>query len=166
MRRIEKQSGNDRCPTDEKWGRYRYRPHSHWRWALERTLIAWRVSFCSSPEGFGHQDMSPGARAGAEPVPGQSGGARPVPTGLAACPQPRLLPWRLERFALQQAAHVPIDAGVHYSGHPMIGPRGLNGPGWCRPKAPLSLSYPAMMLSSRRVRFGFRLPVSAGDPGR
>ncbi len=104
------------------------------------------------------------------PVPDRcldkSGGLRPVPTGLAACPQPGLLPWRLKRFVLQQAAPRSIDTGVHRSGCPMIDRRGLNGPGWCRPKAPLSLSYPAMMLSSRRVRFGFRLPVSAGDPGR
>ena len=35
--------------------------------------------------------------------------------------------------------------------------RGLNSPARLRPKAPSCLSYSAILLSSRRVRFGFRL---------
>lgn len=58
-----------------------------------------------------------------------------------------------------------IDVGAHRLVHPITDPCGFNSPGSLGPKASFPLSYTAMMLSSRRARFGFPLPVSAGDTG-
>ncbi len=43
---------------------------------------------------------------------------------------------------------------------------GFNGWRDCHPKVLVRPSSTATVLPSRRVRFGFRFPVSAGDPGR
>lgn len=70
------------------------------------------------PGGIGHQDMSPGARAGAEPVPGQVRGSedrsrqvwRPV----------RSRGFHLASQAAPRSSKLPadaIDAGIHNSGH-------------------------------------------------
>lgn len=49
------------------------------------------------PYGFGHQDMSPGARAGAGLAPGQSGGCYTDPDRSGRLSEPGLLLWRLKR---------------------------------------------------------------------
>ncbi len=106
--------------ADEKWGRYCYRPHSHRRWVPEGTLIAWRVSFCSSPRRVWPSGYvarrSRRCRTGAW---SNQEARRLVPTGLAACPQPGLSPNVSSGSTSQQAALLPIDAGVHHSDQPM-----------------------------------------------
>ena len=151
---------------NEKWGRYCYRPHSNRRWVLERTLIAWRVSICSAPirvwpSGYVAR-RSRRCRIGAWTV---RGFVTPIPTDLAACPNRGCYSGVSSGPIPQQAASRSIDAGVHRSGYPVTNPCGLNSPVWNCPKAAPPLSYSAMMLSSRRVRFGLHLPGSAGDPG-
>lgn len=96
-----------RSKIDEKWGRYCYRPHSHRRWVPEGTLIAWRVSVCSSPlrvwpSGYVAR-RSRRCRIGALTV---RVAVRPILTGLAACPWPGHWLWRLERFHLAASCHV------------------------------------------------------------
>ena len=104
-------------------------------------------------------DMSPGARAGAGSVPGQCGGPEDrSSTGLAACPQPGLLLWRLKRLGLAASCalhHRRRESGFRPTDDRSVAVSTVRE--FVARRHPLSLSYAAIMLSSRRVRSGFHL---------
>jgi|GEM_PF-3587494 len=154
---------------NEKWGRYCYRPHSHRRWVLERTLIAWRVSFCSAPfrvwpSGYVAR-RSRRCRTGAFTVRWPCGRSRQV-----------WLPVRSRGCHLcvssgstsQQAARCSIDAGIHHSGHPVTSVAVSTVRDVFARR--LRLPFPTPRLSCHRVEFAsvfiflFRQAIQGVDP--
>ncbi len=122
------------------------------------------------PEGFGHPDKSPGARAGAEPVPGHIRG----PEGRSR------QVWRPVRSrgcnlgvssgsTTQQAALLPIDAGAHRSDQPMSVPSRSQQSGSSFPEGavlPFLLRDLAVIASSssRFSTFLSRQAIQGSDP--
>ena len=132
-------------------------------------LIAWRVSDRPLPEGAGHPDMSPGARAGAGLVPWSS-----VWSEDRCCSTWRPVRWR--RLHLPASLAVPPAASCllphRYPAASSLPPitvyRGFSGPFRLSPKVPTFHSSTAT--SCHRVEIAsvsvslYRQAIQRGDP--